>query len=200
MAFMGKGLGDMRDAVNKGAAKLKIDSGKSVEIRVLTPMDEIISIYEHTVQIGGKWKTITCLGRQECPLCLAGERASFKAYINVLDRSDNKVKYWKIGKKVALQLLSLVEEYGDLSGRDFKVYRQGEKLDTTYQFFPRDPKPEDLSQFEQPNLEEMVAPMTREAILTMMSGGLSSSSDDQGGEPAGDGAGDTPAGQDDYPF
>lgn len=186
--FLAKGLGSIKEQADKSVGKLKIEIGKPAEIRVLTPADEIIGIYEHTVQIGGQWKTATCLGKGVCPLCVTGDRASFKAYLCVLDRTDNRVKYWKISKTVALQLYGLVEEYGDLSARDFKVSRQGEKLQTTYQFFPRDPKEEDLSQFELPNLEELVKPMTREAMIAMMSGGISANqnNEQQQEQPSGD--------------
>lgn len=193
--YFGKGLGAVKEQANKSVGSLKIESGKAAEIRVLTPGDEIISLYEHQFQVGGQWKTVTCIGKQECPLCLTGEKGSMKAYLSVLDRADNKVKYWKISKTVALQLIGLVEEYGDLTKRDFKVTRQGEKLLTNYQFFPRDPKEEDLSQYELPNLEEIVKPLTKEAIMAIMSGGVGSGAPSDASPPAAGGPK-----KDDYPF
>jgi hypothetical protein len=191
--FIGKGLGSIKEHANNSVEKLKIESGKGAEIRILTPGDEVISLYEHTVQIGGQWKTITCIGRNDCPLCLTQDKASFKAYLAVLDRADGKVKYWKVSKTVGMQLVGLVEEYGDLSARDFKVTRHGEKLTTTYQFFPRDPNKEDLSKYTLPDIEAIVRPLSKEQIMAIMSGGVSSNSgSDSAPPPAG--------GSTDYPF
>ncbi len=189
MAGVMKGLDAVREAMTKGVELLKLKSGESKIIRILTPADEIISVYEHTEQFNGSWRTVTCLGKNECPLCQADRRPSYKVYLAVLDRSDDKVKLFKASKKVAMQLLGLIEEYGDLTSRDYKIYRQGEKLDTTYQFFPRDPSPIDLSKYEIPNYEEMVQPLTKEQILELMNGSTNLVEEDSGD-----------ADDDDYPF
>lgn len=192
MAYMGKGLGAIKEAASGSTEMLKLKSGDSKVIRILTPTDEIISVWEHVEQLSGGWKTVTCLGKNECPLCKAGKKASFKSYIAVLDRDDNKVKLLKASKKVGVQLLGLQEEYGDLRGRDFKIYRQGDKLDTSYQFFPRDPSPCDFDAYELPDIEAMVQPKTKEEILDLMAGGMVS------GDSADTGSDGISA--DDYPF
>lgn len=166
-----KGLGVIKDEMGKSAQTLKIEDGKHVVIRIITPADEVIGIYEHTEQINGSWRTVTCLGKDTCPMCQAGKRGSFKAYLLVVDKTDgDKVKIFKASKTVIKQLLGLVDEYGDITARDFKVARTGKGLDTTYQFFPRDPEKFTLSNTDLPDLEEVVAPMTREAMLEMMNG------------------------------
>lgn len=166
-----KGLGVIKEEMGKSAQTLKIEDGKNVVIRILTPADEVIGIYEHTEQINGSWKTVTCLGKDNCPMCQAGKRGSFKAYLLVADRTDgDKVKIFKASKTVVKQLLGLVDEYGDITARDFKVARTGKGLDTTYQFFARDPQEFTVELGELPDLEEVVAPMTREAMLEMMNG------------------------------
>lgn len=166
-----KGLGVIKEEMGKSAQTLKIEDGKHVVIRILTPADEVIGIYEHTEQINGSWRTMTCLGKDKCPMCQAGKRGSFKAYLLVADRTDSdKVKIFKASKTVVKQLLGLVEEYGDITARDFKVSRTGKGLDTVYQFFPRDPQEFSIGEVELPNLEEVVAPMTREAMLETMNG------------------------------
>lgn len=167
-----KGFEGLKEAINKSTEIFKLKSGEAKQVRILTPADEIISVYEHTEQINGSWKTITCLGKNECPMCQAGLKASFKSYLAVLDRTDGKVKIFKASKTVAKQLVGLIEEYGDLSARDFKILRQGEKLDTTYQFFPKDPSPEDLSAYELPDVEQLVQPMPREDIIMLMNTGV----------------------------
>jgi hypothetical protein len=187
-----KGLSAMKEAMGKSMEYIKLKSGESKVLRIAVPADELIGVWEHTEQFGGQWRTVTCLGKNECPLCQAGKRASFKAYIPVIDRADDKVKIFKASKETVKLILGLVEEYGDITARDFKVVRQGEKLDTTYQFFARDPKDEDFSGYEIPNIEERVEPMTREAILALMEGGATAAN--AGANPVG-GEGD-----DDYPF
>lgn len=192
--YFGKGLGAFKEQASKSVGSLKIESGNTTEIRVLTPGNEIISLYEHQFQVLGQWKTVTCIGKHECPLCLSGEKGSMKAYLSVLDRSDGKVKCWKVSKTVALQLIGLIEEYGDLTKRDFMVARHGEKLQTSYQFYPRDPKEEDLSRYELPNLEEIVKPLTKAAIMAIMSGGIGSGAPSETPSPI------AAPKKDDYPF
>lgn len=193
---IGKGLGAIKDAMNSSTTQLKLKSGESTIIRIVTPADEIISVYEHVEQLNGKWETITCIGRNDCPLCQAGKRAAFKSYLVVVDLNDgNKVKIFKASKRVGVQLLGLIEEYGDITKRDFKIFRQGEKLDTTYQFFPRDPSDFDFSSVEVPDVEKMVQPLSREAILNMMNGSSNEGTDtDVPNSDTGD------SGDDDFPF
>lgn len=171
----------MKEAMQKGTEQLRLKPGESRTVRILTPLEEIISVYEHTEQFDGRWKTVTCLGKNDCPLCHAGKRPSFRSYLVVLDREDNRVKIFKASKKVGQTLVALVEEYGDLSDRDFRISRQGERLDTTYTFLPRDPRPFDISPYKEqiPNVEEMVQPLSREAILAMMDGQAEDSTEEE---------------------
>lgn len=168
-----KGLGAIKEAMGKGMEYVKMKSGEALLARILVSSDDIMGVYEHTEKIGGYWKTITCIGRDKCPLCKAGKRASFKAYIPVLDRSDDKVKIYKASKDTIKIILGLVEEYGELTSRDYKIVRQGDGLDTVYQFFPKDPVALDLSGYEVPDIESKIAPMEPEAIRELMEGSLS---------------------------
>lgn len=162
--YIGKGLSAIQDHISNANEMFKLKNNESKEIRFVTSVDEIISVWEHTIQTNGKWDTFTCLGKDQCPACAVGEKASFKAYVLLLDRSDNKVKHFKFGKKVAVQIIQMVEEYGDITKRDFKIHRSGEKFDTTYQFFPRDPKPLDVKLETLPDLTDIVKPLSVEAI------------------------------------
>lgn len=192
---MMKGLQAIKENFEKSVEYVKLKSGESIRIRIAVPADEIIGVYEHTEQIGGQWKTLTCLGKNICPLCQAGKRAAFKAYIPVVDIGTDKVKIFKASKETIRTILGLVEEYGDLTKHDFKVVRQGDGLDTTYQFFIQaKPADIDLSQYEIPNIEEKVAPMTREEILALLEGGASAAEAIAKGEKPVDDS------DDDYPF
>lgn len=192
---MMKGLQAIKENFEKSIEYVKLKSGESIRIRIAVPADEIIGVYEHTEQIGGQWKTLTCLGKNICPLCQAGKRAAFKAYIPVIDIGTDKVKIFKASKETIRTILGLVEEYGDLTKHDFKVVRQGDGLDTTYQFFIQaKPADIDLSQYEIPNIEEKVAPMTREEILAILEGGASAAEAITKGEKPVDDS------DDNYPF
>ncbi|WP_145052627.1 hypothetical protein [Paenibacillus xylanexedens] len=198
--YQGMGLGDIPQG--NSVSKLKIEANKAVTIRIATPSDSIPSVYEHTLKVGGKWKTFRCLGKDICPLCKAGEKGRFQAYLAVIDRTDDKVKYWKVSRTVALQLLALQDEYGDLTARDFKIMRQGEKLQTTYQFFPKDKEEVDFSNYELPNLEELVPePMEPEEMKAILRGGVAADREDEEQTSYTPNDKDTPPpGDDNYPF
>lgn len=169
MGLVGKGLGAINEAIKNSMVQLKLKDGQSVTVRILVPASELISVYEHVKEYGGQWHTITCLGKKNCPVCQSGDRARFVVYLPVVVREeDNKVMIFKATKRTATALIGLVEEYGDLTKRDFKIVRQGANMNTIYQFFPKDPVEEDLSKYELPDIEAMVEPLTREAILAIM--------------------------------
>jgi hypothetical protein len=173
----------MTEALKNSANFLKLENNKSVVVRILVPIDEVMAAYEHTEQFAGNWKTVCCPGKNNCPICAAGKYPSFKAYIPVLDRADGKVKIFKASKKTFKRLLTQVEEYGDVTKRDFKIVRSGEKLDTTYEFFARDIEAFDFEEVELPDIEAMVTPSTKESILALMNsgitGGTSNNEDDE---------------------
>lgn len=187
-----KGLAAIKDDLNNSASQFKLKKdGDHAIIRVLTPADEIISVYEHVEQFGDQWYTITCLGKDECPLCQVGHKPSYRVYMVIANRSEgDKIQYFKANKKTARQIIGLIEEYGDITKRDFKIVRQGEGFDTLYQFFPKDPSEFKLPENAFiPDLEELVKPMSKEAIINLMqTGGF--------GQPSGD----SQDGDDDFPF
>jgi hypothetical protein len=167
-----RGLGAIADANKGSAAYLKLKDGESTVVRFLQPTEEIVSVWEYSIQIDGKWRNVTALPKGECPLYAAGKKPSFKSYLLVYDFTDQKVKIFKANKDVGKSIIGLVEEYGDLTARDFKILRQGEKINTTYQFFAKDKSEFDFDAVSEniPNVEEMVKPMTRDAIIAMMAG------------------------------
>lgn len=201
-----KGLGAVKEANKNSVNNLKLKDGQSAVVRVLSPADEIVSVYEHVKQFNGQWKTVTCIGKNDCPLCQSGDYASFKSYLVVADRNDNdKVKIFKASKRVGMQLIGLVEEYGDLTKRDFKITRQGNDVNTTYQFFARDPQDFDFESVQLPEVEKMVEPMTRDAILALMNGGgevtnVDNSNGSTGNPDTQAEGGNKSGGDDDFPF
>ncbi len=168
MVYLGKGLGAIKEANENSTVTLRLKDGESTVIRIITPLDEVISIYEHTEKFGGRWKNVRCLGKDECPLCKAGKTASFKSYFVVYDHKDKKVKIFKASKRVGKTILGLFEEYGDLTKRDFKILRQGEGTNTDYQFFARDPEPFNADELNIPDIEGIIEPLSAEEIVNLM--------------------------------
>jgi hypothetical protein len=167
---MSKGLRSIKENADGSMVFLRLKNGESKVIRIVLPEDQIPSVWEHTEKIGGQWKTLTCLGKLDCPLCKAGKKASNKAYIPVIDRADGKIKVFKASITVVTDLLGCVDEYGCLTNRDYKITRQGEELNTKYQFFSKDLKVEDFSGLELPDIEERIRPLTIEAMTSIISG------------------------------
>lgn len=166
--YEGKGLGAIKEANKNSTSMLTLKNGESTEIRIIQPLEELVSVYEHTEKINGRWMNIRCLGKENCPLCKAGKYASFRTYIPVFDKKDERVKIYKASKTVGITLVGLAEEYGDLTKRDFKILRQGDGLKTTYQFFPRDPEEFDTSELEIPDIDALIEPMLAEDIETLI--------------------------------
>lgn len=166
--YVGKGLGAIKEANKNSVAWLTLKSGESTEIRIIQPLDELVSIYEHGEHINNRWHYIRCLGKENCPLCRAGKKAAFKTFIPVYDHKDERIKIFKASKTVGLTLVGLAEEYGDLTKRKFKLLRQGEGRNTTYQFFPRDPDDFDISELELPDIESLIEPMSPEEIENLI--------------------------------
>jgi len=162
--YEGKGLEAIVEANKNSTSILKLKDGESTEIRIIVPLKDLVSVYEHTEKINGKWFNVRCLGKENCPLCKAGKYASFKTYIPVYDFKDEKVKIFKASKTVGTTIVGLAEEYGDLTKRNFKILRQGEGKQTIYQFFPRDPSEFDISKLELPDIELLIKPKTPEEI------------------------------------
>ena len=166
--YEGKGLGAIKEASKNSTSMLTLKAGESTEIRIIQPLEDLTSVYEHTEKINGRWNNIRCLGKDNCPLCKAGKYASFRTYIPVYDLKDERVKIFKASKTVGVTLVGLAEEYGDLTKRNFKILRQGEGLQTVYQFFPRDPSDFDTTELEIPDIEPLIEPMSPEEIEALI--------------------------------
>lgn len=166
-----KGFDAIKDMLGPSTEWFRLEDGQSKLIRFALPKNEMIGVYEHTENIMGKFKNFRCVGAETCVLCKSGSRPLFRVLTVVIDREEDKVKVFKMSKKVARQLLALEEEYGDFTARDFKITRTGKDANTQYIFFPRDPSAINLEKYQMPNLEDLVKPVSQETILAMISGG-----------------------------
>ena len=112
----------------------------------------------HTIQLGGFNRKINCLkplggSKEECALCKANiydeEKGVYKYplqrrfYIHMLkyDNPQTASEYvWDRSKDYIKKLLQLVEDYGPLCNRLYKIVRHGAKgsTETTYDILPLD--------------------------------------------------------------
>lgn len=174
---------DEQPSNNQGEKKNRffslVDDGNSAIVRFLhTDINDFEVLDVHTIELGGYNRKINCLrspngSKDECALCSANEyneeKGSYKYplqrkfYIHML-RYDNPQtaveQVWERSKDYIKKLHQLVEDYGPLHNRLYKIVRHGAKgsTDTTYDILPLDKDRYDPSGFvfnpEQLNYEK----------------------------------------------
>lgn len=187
-------LQDIEDRNNGGAGifgwfRLQ-GHGSSARVRFLHTDENdpnLIAVYEHTLDRSKPPYNVTCLGRENgCPLCEQGDKPSLKVYFllwnyDATPDKDGNVRHiqvWKRGSRDVQNILGLIQEYGNLNSRDYKIVRQGTTMqNTSYQFFARDKSDfefsDDVSNLD-PIVEaviRLVEPKTRDEIITLANGG-----------------------------
>lgn len=207
-----RGLGGLKDELNRsgggsfGWFKLQ-GHGAVAEVRFLFGDENdpnLIAVWEHSLP--GRTQApynVTCLGPETCPLCAQGKRRSLQVYIPLWnyevgeqmrkgDQDARPIEIWKRGKRDINNILGLIQEYGPMKERDYKIQRHGTKMEnTSYQMFPRDKTPFAYADYVNEHLPgiiegvlNMVAKKTPEEITILMNGGsLNPSSDDSGVTP-----------------
>ena len=136
-----------------GFFSLKND-GDDALVRILhSSVNDFDMLSCHTVEMDGKYRKINCLrdpreDTSKCPLCEANvgklqQRIFIHLIQYVKDENGNIValpKIWERSIVFARKLKSLIDEYGNLENRVWKVRRHGApgKKDTDYDIFPQD--------------------------------------------------------------
>ncbi|MEV4575997.1 hypothetical protein AB0K16_22395 [Nonomuraea jabiensis] len=112
---MESGWGGVDKVKSQGgfAENLKVPKDDEIIIKILD--DQPFASYrEHWVQeTKASRKTYTCLGAEECPLCVTlGHQTSAKIMFNVADMSssDPTVKVWSMGTRLAEKLKTLAQK------------------------------------------------------------------------------------------
>lgn len=140
MSWYVKGDDPSRDSFIKNASastvmRFWLKNGETKEIVFLD--DARFGVYEHTVQLNGKWETFTCAGAS-CVLCGYGKDRSYAEYYSILDltpytsKTGQKKEFSRKAlalKKEASKLIANRREScgGNLTGKKFKVTRIGDK-------------------------------------------------------------------------
>lgn len=140
MSWFVKGDDPQRDSFIKNASSSSVirfwlKNGETKEIVFLD--DARFGVYEHTVQLNGKWDTFTCSGSL-CALCGHGKERAYVEYYSILDLTPYVAKTGQkkdfsrkaLGlKKEAAKIIANRRETcgGSLAGKKFRVTRIGDK-------------------------------------------------------------------------
>ena len=148
---------------------LKDDGDEAVVRFIYTSPNEFDIVTVHNVQVGDRWRRVSCLREgydplEKCPLCQKGNSVGVKFYVKLLEyytKEDGTIgaqaKVWERPASFAKLLKSYIDEGYNLSECIFKIKRRGAKgsLQTKYDVMYANPqiyKPEiyvkDFSDFE----------------------------------------------------
>lgn len=157
-------------------------------------LDDIKIVSRHRVKTNtGKTRNVMCLRHSPdepltvCPLCEAGEKVSFRAFIPLLsyeqDENGNTVAVpcmWEQAPRIRETLKSFTMDYGDLRDYIFKIVRHGKHGDTgtTYTILPANQKvytdevfKKDFSGFENFDFERFVTTKSAEDMEVFLETG-----------------------------
>ena len=169
------------DAVRKQASSMTrtnyfgIGDGDSAQIQFLEA--EPTCIYQHMIQIEGRWQSFTCLqgSGEECPICERGNNPRFVGVFSVINHSvdDDKFKFQMFtqGIRVLKQLERLAQKPKGLNGYIFEISRTGGGVDTSYNFDTIEERK--LTEADKKggiNFGSMLKPQSRAKVLGRLSG------------------------------
>lgn len=81
-------------------------------------------------------KSTICLGKEDCPICKAGNKPRVQFLGWVIDRTDNQVKLLRFGYKVFGQIGKIASseeyEFDTIPNFDITITKTGEGLETDY--------------------------------------------------------------------
>lgn len=186
--------GDSQSRARVRYFALKNDGDSGVVRFNLSSLDDIKIVSKHTVKSKeGKLRIISCLRTDPnqplsvCPLCAAGEKVAYRAYIPLVfyEQAENGdtvpvAAFWEQAPRIRETLQSFLNEFGDLRDSLFKIIRHGQKGDpsTTYTLMPANSKvypdsifKKDFSGFDSLDFERVVATKTAEEMNTFLAEG-----------------------------
>lgn len=158
------------------SAIVRFNLGTLADIKIISRHRVLSS--ENKVRIVGCLRTSPLDPLDVCPLCAAGEKVAFRAYIPLLTYEQNENNetvpvpvMWEQAPKIRDTLKEFFNDYGDLRNQLFKIVRHGKKGDTatSYTILPANPAvykedvfKKDFSGFEHLDYERFVATKTAE--------------------------------------
>jgi hypothetical protein len=136
---------------------------EDVRIRFLTEPDQWFSYAQHSLNMGGKWITVPCIG-DGCPADdEEGVRTSEQTLVPVWDVEKKKVRFIKAGSRLGQDLLKFHSK-DRLLGRDFTLMREGDKMETRYLLDAEEKsKRPEAKDAEIPDMEKILASWVEKA-------------------------------------
>lgn len=171
-----------------------LKSGETTTVNILD--SESFNIRDHFVKGKGWYTCIQGLGEEDCPLCEMGNKATNHFVFNVLDPREytdkkgtthrNQVKIWRVGITLLQVLEKKRNKFGDYTTLDLEVSKMGSGQATAYNIeVEKRAKPIKLPEGEDLyNLEEVLAPKTRQEIINSLERTAPTADDDDDDEPA----------------
>lgn len=153
----------------------------------------IFEVHKMDVDGSGRDRTVLCKG-EGCELCKSGNKPSLRMFLQMVNLDekdkDKQVQLWERGLTDIKQMIGLTSEYGDLTKRNIKIVRSGDKgsLKTTYQYFPKDPTDMDVPE-PQSLVGSLILDLNKEDQIKAIEGRLRLSKGKDDGESSGKGSG-----------
>lgn len=186
--------GNSQSRSHVGYFALKEDGETAVVRFNVATLDDIRIISKHTVKsTEGKTRIISCLRTDPkqpldvCPLCAAGEKVAYRAYVPLVyyEQTENNETVavpamWEQAPRIRETLQTFATDYPDLREYLFKIVRHGKKGDpsTTYTILPANPAiykedifKKDFSGFDNLDFERFVATKTAEEMNQFLTEG-----------------------------
>jgi hypothetical protein len=118
--------------------RLEIAVGTNL-VRILEPSPYYF--HEHWIELTAGPRKLYCSG-ENCLICKEGILAAKRYYIPVWDYKSKSVKILEGGSQIfnGLKNYHMDPDYGNVTGYDIKIVREGTGIDTKYNIMPSPPK------------------------------------------------------------
>jgi hypothetical protein len=142
-----------------GGRYMKLEEGPN-KVRIVTEFQDYgTHSIEGTDKTGKRtFRTVVCIGKENCRYCREGGKSKVQFLGWVIDRATGSFKLMKIGYKIWQQLGGLAnsEQYGFEStpSYDITITREGKDLNTTYTVMP-DRKDTPITKLEQEQIDNL---------------------------------------------
>lgn len=106
-------------------------------------------------------KGIVCLGKEECPHCMDGDKPKPAWLFWVIDRTDGAIKLLEVGYSVVAKIKTLAQSedyhFETMPDFDLTITKTGESLETEYDVIPAR-KNSPLTDEEKEQIDELKPP------------------------------------------
>lgn len=135
-----------------------VPKNSTMNVRFATEPEEWVSYVEHYDQI--LKRSYPCDGNSgKCPGCVQGDRKTNRYLTNAIDLDNEngpKMVPLQLPKDLANRLVSKYEKWGTLTDRDIELSRDGEGLETVYDYDAAAPSRMKMDKFDLFDLEEVL--------------------------------------------